>query len=475
MTRFDPTQVGWRIGTSYIPSKVRLWQPWDRTAGVIGPQGSGKTLDILTPALLQAPGAALVTLTKPDDLLLTITARQAHGPVAVLDPFGAAPGLPELVWDPIDGCLDATVAEKRAKAFCAGTLGSGKESNDSAARFYAAEAAKVIQGYFHAAALARLTLDDVLQWAASPRTATLPTDILRAHPMAEPHWSGLLAGAITNTDERTAGNTKSTVDQALALFAIAERRRRCIPGPGRPALDIAEHLKLNGTIYLLGREDPYVSASPLMTAVAENVLDTALQLAHASQYGRLCPPMLACLDEFPSTAPLPTLATRMANERALGISIIWASQTWAQLTRTLGEQQARAIKDLTNTLLIFGGSKDAGFNREISDLLGHKRVARRNHQLGSRHSTSTHGESTPVIRPEQVRELPPQTALVIAENGKPIIATLNRAINGPAGKRLLAQQRAARQAMTACTTSAMPSSAQRIDAHAHAERLGLTQ
>ena len=67
--RFDPTQVGWRIGHSHTPRGVDLWQPWDRTAGVIGPQGSGKTLDILTPALLQAPGAALVTMTKPEDLL----------------------------------------------------------------------------------------------------------------------------------------------------------------------------------------------------------------------------------------------------------------------------------------------------------------------------------------------------------------------------------------------------------------------
>ena len=57
--RFEPTEVGWRIGTSKVPLGVSLWQPWDRTAGVIGPQGSGKTLDILTPALLQAPGAAL--------------------------------------------------------------------------------------------------------------------------------------------------------------------------------------------------------------------------------------------------------------------------------------------------------------------------------------------------------------------------------------------------------------------------------
>ena len=45
--------------------------------------------------MLDAPGAALVTLTKTDDLLLTITGR-VHGPVAVLDP-SAWPRLPALV------------------------------------------------------------------------------------------------------------------------------------------------------------------------------------------------------------------------------------------------------------------------------------------------------------------------------------------------------------------------------------------
>ncbi len=66
MTRFDPTQVGWRIGTGYEPRGGELWCPWDRTCGVIGQQGSGKTLDLLTPAILNAPGAVLATLTKTD-------------------------------------------------------------------------------------------------------------------------------------------------------------------------------------------------------------------------------------------------------------------------------------------------------------------------------------------------------------------------------------------------------------------------
>jgi len=76
---WDPSTVGWRLGSGHEPRGGQLWVPWDRTAGVIGPQGSGKTLDLLTPALLGAPGAALVTLTKPEDLLLTFPARAAGG------------------------------------------------------------------------------------------------------------------------------------------------------------------------------------------------------------------------------------------------------------------------------------------------------------------------------------------------------------------------------------------------------------
>ena len=56
-----------------------------------GPQGSGKTLDLLTPALLGAPGSALVTLTKVDDLLLSVAVRSREDrPCVVLDPFGLA-------------------------------------------------------------------------------------------------------------------------------------------------------------------------------------------------------------------------------------------------------------------------------------------------------------------------------------------------------------------------------------------------
>src|SRR3954452_4170500 len=98
---FDPTDVGWRLARSRLPHGVDLWCRYDRTTGVYGEQGSGKTLDLLAPALLDHRGDGLATLTKVDDLLPPAGRRQQPlypdgppRPIAVLDPFGAAPGLP---------------------------------------------------------------------------------------------------------------------------------------------------------------------------------------------------------------------------------------------------------------------------------------------------------------------------------------------------------------------------------------------
>ncbi|WP_310961290.1 type IV secretory system conjugative DNA transfer family protein [Nocardioides terrisoli] len=452
MTGFDRSGVGWRVGRSSSPRGVEIWVPYDRTAGVYGPQGSGKTLDLLAPALLACPGAALVTLTKPEDLLLTMAARSSGDrPVRVLDPFDLVPGATPLVWDPVAGCADSMVAERRAKAFTAGTVRGAitHGSGDEAARFYAAEAAKVLQAFFHAAALDRRSLEAVLGWVADPVNAGHPEEILRAHPGAAPFWDGLLRGAL-HGDDRTAGNTITTVQQAMALFFQESIRRRCIPGPDRAATDLRDLIARGGTVYLLGREDPYASASPLMTAIAEHVLDTALQLAMGSPYGRLCPPFLACLDELPSTTPLPTLRTRMANERALGLSFIYAAQTWRQLVMIYGEDEARTLFGLTNNLVVYGGGKDGAFYKEVSELVGSARVPRRsfNLQRGG-WGSSWYGEDVPTLRPEEIRQLPDRHALVVSETLAPFVVKLSRCIDGRRGRRLLEAQAAARARLIA--------------------------
>jgi len=463
-------QLGWRLGRSASPRGVELWVRYDRTTGVYGAQGSGKTLDLLAPALLAHPGAALVTLTKLEDLLLTLPDRRERRvpdsgdvndggvddggvgdggkcPVAVLDPFGLAPGMPELVWDPIAGCVDPLIAERRAKAFAAGTVTGAVAGGraDNAARFYAAETAKVLQGFFHAAALTGRTLEHVLEWVANPVAAEQPAEILRQHPHAARFWDGLLSGALHGSTD-TVGNTVTTVQQSLALFFQPAIRARCIPSPGRPTTDLRQVLARHGTVYLLGREDPYASASPLMTAVAEHVLDLALELANSSEHGRLTPPFLACLDELPSTTPLPTLRTRMANERALGLSFLYPAQTWRQMVVCYGEDEARALFGLTNNIVVFGGGKDIYFYKEVSDLLGTTRVARQSVTDGPGGiGTSRSTEDMPVLRPEHIRLIPDRQALVVAENAPPILARLRRCVDGPVGAALQQRQRKTRE------------------------------
>src|SRR4030095_13788973 len=173
--------------------------------------------------------------------------------------------------------------------------------------------------------------------------------------------------------------------------------------------------------------------------------------------------MMACLDELPSTAPLPTLRTRMANERALGISFIYAAQTWRQLAAVFGEQEARALFGLTNVLVMVGGSEEGAVHQEISDLVGRVRVTRRTWQTGAMAGRTFSGEDIAILRPEEVRQMQERYALVLAENGKPIIARLGRCIDGKAGRRLLADQKRLR-AQLADKCLEVPTAAERSDA-----------
>ncbi len=168
-------------------------------------------------------------------------------------------------------------------------------------------------------------------------------------------------------------------------------------------------------------------------------------LVESSPYGRLCPSILACLDELPSTTPLPTLRTRMANERALGLSFLYAAQTWRQLVICYGEDEARTIFGLTNNIVVFGGGKDVEFYREVSELVGTTRVSRRSYNRGrGGWGSSVHGEDVPILRPEEIRQLPDRHTLVVAENAPPFIAKLSRCIEGREGRTLLKVQREAR-------------------------------
>jgi hypothetical protein len=105
---------------------------------------------------------------------------------------------------------------------------------------------------------------------------------------------------------------------------------------------------------------------------------------------------------------------------------------------------------------MFGGSEDGAFNQEISDLVGENRVSRRTWQTGTMAGRTFSGEDIAIIRPEEIRRLQERRALVIAENGKPIIARLSRCIDVKTGARLLAGQADLRSAKITMVISSHP-------------------
>jgi type IV secretion system protein VirD4 len=127
------------------------------------------------------------------------------------------------------------------------------------------------------------------------------------------------------------------------------------------------------------------------------------------------------------------------------LSFIYAAQTWRQLVICYGEDEARAMFGLTNNIAIFGGGKDGEFYKEVSDLLGTTRVSRRSYNLHrGGWGSSFYGDDVPVLRPEEIRQLPDRHALVVAENARPFVAKLSRCVDGRRGRALLQDQAAAR-------------------------------
>jgi type IV secretion system protein VirD4 len=158
----------------------------------------------------------------------------------------------------------------------------------------------------------------------------------------------------------------------------------------------------------------------------------------------------------------------------LGISFIWAAQTRPQLSTIFGDQEARTLLGLTNNLILFGGSKDVAFNQEISDLLGPVRISRTSWQTGQMGGRTTTAEDIPILTGAEVRQLKERHALVVSENGKPMIARLTRCIDGRAGRALLAQQERARALLGQGRHTTVSAGVRRTAALLEARRRGLS-
>jgi len=286
-----------------------VWSSVEDSRLILGPPRSGKGLNLVIPMILDAPGAVVTTSTRPDNLTATLQARRdGGGPVAVFDPQQLAPGIPGgLRWSPVRGCEDPQTAMIRARGLAAGSGigGGGVENGD----FWKGQTEAVLRGLLHAAALGGRGAGDLYRWSLDPTAAIQAARLLQDSPSAAAGWADALESAAT-ADERTRDSIWLGVRQALAALADPRVLDAVSPRPGEQ-FDPQAFIRESGTLYLLGTAAGAGNAGALISALIEDMIETARKLAAASPSARLDPPLSLILDEIGNLTPMgPLSATR---------------------------------------------------------------------------------------------------------------------------------------------------------------------
>ncbi|WP_342373021.1 TraM recognition domain-containing protein [Propioniciclava soli] len=421
LTDPKPHDVGYRLGAS---RGVGVWASVEDSIMVIGPPRSGKGLHLVIPAILDAPGAVVVTSTRPDNLTATMRARRRIGPVAIFDPQHLAEGLPAgLRWSPIRGCESPQTAMIRATGLAAGT-GLSAGGVDSGG-FWEGKTRAALQALLHAAAIDNRPPAELFRWTLDPTAAADAVAILTGSTRAATGWAESLE-AMIDSDPRTRDSIWQGVSLALGSLADPRVLDAVSPAEGE-GFDPEAFIRDKGTLFLLATGSGAGASAALVAALAEDLIETARRLAARSPGARLDPPMLLALDEIANLLPLPSLPTLMAEGGGSGITTMPVLQSLAQARDKWNEHQANAIWDASIVKVILGGASNSRDLQDLSALVGERDEYTDSVTLGD-HGTRSNQRSVrrvPIFPPDRIRRLPFGTGVVLLRSAPPIVTDLH--------------------------------------------------
>jgi len=427
LTDPKPHDVGYRLGAS---KGVGVWASVEDSIMVIGPPRSGKGLHLVIPAILDAPGAVVVTSTRPDNLTATMRARRRIGPVAIFDPQHLAEGLPPgLRWSPIRGCESPQTAMIRATGLAAGT-GLSAGGVDSGG-FWEGKTCAALQALLHAAAIDNRPPAELFRWTLDPTAAADAVAILTGSTRAATGWAESLE-AMIDSDPRTRDSIWQGVSLALGSLADPRVLDAVSPAEGE-GFDPEAFIRDRGTLFLLATGSGAGASAALVAALVEDLIETARGLAARSPGARLDPPMLLALDEIANFSPLPSLPTLMAEGGGSGITTMPVLQSLAQARDKWNEHQANAIWDASIVKVILGGASNSRDLQDLSALVGERDEYTDSVTLGD-HGTRSNQRSVrrvPIFPPDRIRRLPFGTGVVLLRSAPPIVTDLHPWPNRP--------------------------------------------
>jgi type IV secretion system protein VirD4 len=372
---------------------------------VVGPTQSGKTTSLAVPAILGWPGPVLAASVKTDLLRDTQSVRARRGRVWRIDPTGCT-GAAGDEWSPLGDCADWRRACANATDLCQAARAEGATADGE---FWFATAAKLLAPLFHAAALDRRGMADVVRWVDTQEVSEV------AHVLEREGAPEALdaARATWCRDDRTRSSVYTTAETVLAPFAHASAPAASSMTPAN--FEPADLLAGDGenTLYLCAPAHDQRRLRGYFTALTQQVLTHAFECSTRAAEP-LHPPLLVVLDEAAHIAPLAELDGLAATCASHGIQLV---TIWQDLAQVRGRYGTRAPTVLNNhrAKLFLPGIADPDTLEYASRLVGDEEVTQPSvtrDPTGRRSTTSTTAPRR-LLPPEEMRCLPRGQAVLV--------------------------------------------------------------
>lgn len=413
-----------------------LYGSWeDMHIDIWGPR-TGKTTSRAVPAVLDAPGAVLVTSNKRDVVDATRDVRAESGPVWVFDPQGIALEEPTWYWNPLSYVTDEVRADKLAEHFAAGSREPGAKTD----AFFDPAGQDLLAGLLLAAALDQRPITDVYRWLTRPSEEE-PVRILESHGF---DLTADQVAGVVNAPDKQRGGIYGTAQQMAKCLTNRTIVRWIVPEPGdtRPTFDPAAFVRAGGTLYSLSKEGRG-TAGPLVTALTVAVVEAAEELAVHSPGGRLSTPLLGVLDEAANVCRWRTLPDLYSHYGSRGIVLMTILQSWSQGVDVWGESGMRKLWSASNIKCYGGGVSETAFLEDLSRLIGEHDRVRTSVSSGTGHrSVSQQVQRERTLDVSELGAMPKGRAVVIASGSRPTLIRTTPWMTGPFAEKVRASIKA---------------------------------
>jgi type IV secretion system protein VirD4 len=292
----------------------------------------------------------------------------------------------------------------------------------------------------HAAALDRRSPAELFRWTLDPAAAHDAVSILLSTRSAATGWGDSLQ-AMLESDPRTRDSIWQGV--SLSLGALADPRVLDAVSPVEgESFDPEGFIRSNGTLYLLATGAGSNNSAALVSALVEDLVETARRIAARSPGSRLDPPMLLALDEIGNLAPLPSLPTLMAEGGGTGITTMPVLQSLAQARTKWSDNAAASIWDSSIVKIVLGGASNSRDLQDLSTLIGERDDATDSTTVGDRGSRSSQRSvrRVAIMPPDRIRTLPFGTGLILLRAAPPVVGRLRMWTTRPDANELRAHR-----------------------------------